>query len=82
MELEEEQKGEINLKIIGNEVKGSALSKWTAYLIIGYDKNGDIDVCRRFSEFHALRLAIVKRWPGCFVPSIPNKNYLMKNDKE
>ena len=49
MELEDEEKGEINLKIIGNETKGSAISKYTVYVIKGYDKNGEINVCRRFS---------------------------------
>jgi hypothetical protein len=28
-----------------------------------------------------MRLAMVKRWPGCFVPSIPGKT-LVKNDDE
>lgn len=27
-----------------------------------------------------MRSAIVNRWPGCFVPSIPAKNALAKND--
>ncbi len=27
-----------------------------------------------------MRAAIVARWPGCFVPSIPAKNALLKND--
>ena len=35
---------------------------------------------RRFNEFHEMRLAMTKRWPGCFIPSIPNKNFLKKND--
>lgn len=52
------------------------------YIIKGVDKNGDINVCRRFSEFHALRTALVKRWPGCFIPSIPDKKFVNKNDKE
>jgi len=27
-----------------------------------------------------MRVALVSRWPGCFVPSVPAKNALQKND--
>jgi hypothetical protein len=29
-----------------------------------------------------MRSAIVSRWPGCFVPSIPAKNMLKKNNDD
>jgi sorting nexin-1/2/sorting nexin-4 len=25
---------------------------------------------------------MVQRWPGCFIPSIPTKNFMHKNDKD
>jgi sorting nexin-1/2 len=28
---------------------------------------------RRFNEFYKMRVALVKRFPGCFIPSIPDK---------
>jgi sorting nexin-1/2/sorting nexin-4 len=40
-----------------------------------------VEVCRRFNEFYKLRVAMVKRFPGCFVPSIPDKTITM-NDEE
>ena len=73
---------EVKLKIIGISQKGTGLKKYTVYIIKGYDKKGDISVKRRFSEFHAMRKALCKRWPGCFIPSIPEKNYMNKNDKD
>lgn len=82
MELEEEQEAKIKLRIAGSESKSTTFLKYTAYVIKGYDDNGEINVSRRFSEFHAMRTALCKRWPGCFIPSIPEKNFMGKNDKE
>lgn len=55
--------------------------KYTVYCIKGEDKNGPINIERRFNEFYEMRAALVKRWPGCFIPSVPSKT-LMKNDDE
>lgn len=82
LDIENDENNEIYLRIVGNETKGSTFTKYTAYIIKGHDKNGEINIYRRFSEFHALRTALVQRWPGCFVPSIPTKNILHKNDPD
>lgn len=50
------------------------------YLIKGEDRNGLIEVYRRFNEFFELREAMKQRWPGCFIPAVPDKN-VMKNDE-
>ena len=71
MELEEDQSAKIKLRIVGTETKATTFLKYTVYVIKGYDDNGEICVNRRFSEFHAMRTALCKRWPGCFIPSIP-----------
>ena len=47
--------------------------KYTVYHIKGEDKNGAIEVYRRYNEFYKMRVALVKRYPGCFIPSIPDK---------
>ena len=47
--------------------------KYVVYHIVGEDQNGKIDVMRRFNEFYKMRVALVKRFPGCFIPSIPDK---------
>jgi sorting nexin-1/2 len=60
--------------------KGSGLTKYTVYLIKGEDRNGPIEVYRRFNEFYSLREAMKQRWPGCFIPSVPDKDALKKND--
>jgi len=53
--------------------KETTLSRHTVYNIKGYDKLGQFDVYRRFSEFYALKELLAVRWPGCFIPSIPAK---------
>lgn len=57
------------------------MSSYTVYCIKGNDKNGPFEIYRRYNEFHALREVMVQKWPGCFVPSIPPKTLMGKNDK-
>lgn len=73
LEGESELGENIKLAIDSNEARGSAFMKYTVYHIVGEDKNGPIDVYRRFNEFYKMRVALIKRFPGCFVPSIPVK---------
>lgn len=55
--------------------------KYVVYHIIGEDKNGSIDVFRRFNEFYKMRVALGKRFPGCFIPSIPDKSISLIDDQ-
>lgn len=45
----------------------------TSYKIKGVDKNGELDICRRYKEFYALRNVMRKRWVGFYIPGIPPK---------
>jgi sorting nexin-1/2/sorting nexin-4 len=55
--------------------------KYVVYRITGTDKNGPIDVFRRFNEFYKMRAALIKRFPGCFIPSIPDKSISIVDDE-
>jgi sorting nexin-1/2/sorting nexin-4 len=55
--------------------------KYTVYHLSGEDKNGLIDVFRRYNEFFKMRVALVKRFPGCFVPSVPDKTIGIKDEE-
>lgn len=70
-----------NLIIDRHETRSSTFSKYVVYHITGSDKNGTIDVFRRFNEFYKMRLALVKRFPGCFIPSIPEKSISLIDDE-
>lgn len=43
------------------------------YTVCGQDSKGSWQVQRRYNEFEALRASLVDRWPGCYIPSIPEK---------
>jgi hypothetical protein len=73
---------EITIGIEKRESRGNALKKHVAFLIKGEDRKGEVNVWRRFNEFHEMRLAMVRVWPGCLIPSLPSKNPLMKNEEE
>jgi hypothetical protein len=50
------------------------------YTVTGVDEEGDFSEVRRFREFDALSKALQSRWPGCYVPNIPEKNMMNKNN--
>lgn len=49
------------------------MHKYIVYTIKGSDKDGVFETYRRYSDFNVLKKFLVKRWPGCFVPAIPEK---------
>ena len=49
------------------------------YSVTGVDDEGDFSETRRFREFHALAQVLRTRWPGCYVPSIPEKKMVNQN---
>lgn len=63
-------------------VKGSGLLEFTVYNVVGEDQNSKFDVERRYSEFNYLRKKLKERWPGVFIPAIPNKKILNKNESQ
>jgi hypothetical protein len=50
------------------------------YTVTGQDQEGKFEVVRRYNEFHILHTVLNERWPGCFIPCIPEKQIL--GDKE
>lgn len=53
--------------------KDSGVHKYIVYTIKGSDKDGLFETYRRYSDFNVLKKFLVKRWPGCYVPAIPEK---------
>lgn len=43
------------------------------YSIEGEDDEGKFEQSRRYREFFALRSALVQRWPGIYIPALPEK---------
>mmetsp|Transcript_36915 Transcript_36915/g.56533 ORF Transcript_36915/g.56533 Transcript_36915/m.56533 type:complete len:168 (+) Transcript_36915:352-855(+) len=58
----------MKLYIVSQEKKGHV-----QYRIKGSDSLGEIDVCRRYREFHQFRDLLFSRYPGLVIPAIPPK---------
>ena len=50
------------------------------YTVTGQDSDGRFEIQRRYNEFLALNISLNERWPGCYVPAIPEKQLI--GDKE
>lgn len=51
------------------------------YTVTGVDDEGDFNTVRRYREFHALAQTLKTRWPGCYVPQIPEKKLMNQNNE-
>jgi hypothetical protein len=58
---------------VADPVIKDGLTKYVLYAIRGSDRDGTFEIYRRFSDFAVLRKTMVKRWPGVYVPPIPEK---------
>lgn len=65
-----------------NVINPVKISGHVKYTVNGVDDEGDFTEVRRFREFHALGQVLRTRWPGCYVPSIPEKKMLQKNNEQ
>ena len=52
------------------------------YSVTGVDDDGEFNDVRRYREFHALADILRIRWPGCYVPSIPEKKMVGSDDTQ
>ena len=50
------------------------------YTVSGVDQDGPFEEARRFSEFFALKEALTARWPGVYIPAIPEKKVMGNKD--
>lgn len=55
---------------VTNPVKVGSVVK---YSVTGQDSEGRFETQRRFNEFFTLRKVLNERWPGCYIPCIPEK---------
>lgn len=50
-----------------------ATKNFVTYLISGQDSLGTFEIRRRFNDFFYFRESLKKRWPGLYIPPIPEK---------
>lgn len=44
-----------------------------SYTVLGVDRLGKFEIYRRYSDFWVLREIFVDRWPGLYIPPLPEK---------
>jgi sorting nexin-1/2 len=59
---------------VSNPVKTGGHIKYT---IVGVDSDGEFTEVRRFKEFYSLRNILVQRWPGIYIPALPEKKIVV-----
>ena len=62
---------------VSNPIKSGGHIK---YSVNGIDSDGAFEDTRRFREFYALKNALSSRWPGVYIPALPEKKLMGNND--
>lgn len=65
----------MRLTIVGLEMVSGMGKKHNVYRIKGYDSLGEIEVSRRYREFHLFRDTLFSRYPGLYIPPLPLKQF-------
>ena len=81
--MTEEEDPKSKVFSVSNPVKtGSATTGHIKYTVVGIDADGEFTESRRFREFNSLRTVLVQRWPGIYIPALPEKKLVGgKDDK-
>ncbi len=62
------------------EITNFVKAAHVTYTIKGFDRQGEFEVLRRYSEFHSFHAALSSRFPGLYIPSIPPKKAVGNTD--
>lgn len=75
--IKDEEDPKIKQFSVSNPVKSGGHIK---YSVTGIDMDGPFDEVRRYRDFFALKNALTQRWPGIFIPALPEKKLVGNND--
>lgn len=67
----------VKMFTVKNPVKAGGHIRYT---VTGVDSDGQFEESRRYKEFFALRNTLAQRWPGIYIPAIPEKKLVGNND--
>jgi hypothetical protein len=81
----EDEENSDNVFSVSNPIKmgetsGVKIGQVVKYTVTGQDSEGKFEVQRRFKEFDALHKTLNERWPGCYIPTIPEKAFDNKEE--
>ena len=63
----------MELTVLEAQLVKSGINNYHSYPVNGRDSLGQIECTRRFSNFFKLRDVLLIRYPGLYIPPIPNK---------
>jgi len=75
--IKEEVDPRVKLFSVTNPMKSGGHIKYT---VSGVDMDGPFEDVRRFRDFFALKNGLTQRWPGIFIPALPEKKLVGNND--
>lgn len=73
---------DVTIHVIDPITREEKFNKYTVYNVKGFDRDGEFEVGRRYSDFSTLRELMILRWPGCYIPSLPAKQSVGNMDKK
>jgi len=79
IDLEDSMDPRVRKFTVRNPVKVGGNIKYT---VEGVDDEGDFSIVRRYREFNALSTVLKMRWPGCYIPAIPEKGYIKDKSEQ
>lgn len=57
------------------EPQTDSVKGFVTYLVSGTDELGTFEIRRRYNDFFYLRESLHKKWPGIYIPPIPEKKF-------
>lgn len=75
--VKEQEDPKVKQFTVSNPVKIGGHMKYT---VTGIDADGSFEDVRRFSQFFALKNALQNRWPGIYIPALPEKKLVGNNE--
>lgn len=77
--LSEEIDPKVKLFTVTNPIKSAGHIKYT---VTGVDIDGNFEEVRRFRDFFALKNGLTFRWPGIYIPALPEKKLVGNIDEK
>ena len=74
---DEQENQRVKKYIVTNPVKINGHIKYT---IAGEDMEGPFEEVRRYREFFSLRSVLAARWPGIYIPALPEKSIVVNSN--
>jgi len=71
----------VNNPIKMSDTAGLKIGSVIKYTVEGQDSTGRFEVQRRYNEFLMLNKSLNESWPGCYIPAIPEKQFIGDKDE-